>query len=93
MSIATIGSSIESKSPVFSFWGRHKVESELCGVFMVEERRQPRSIKIRPSIIRKAHHRAIESQRTLGEWIEGAIEEKASREEWEQQEESNLMVP
>ena len=51
---------------------------------MAEERRQPRSIKIRPSMVRKAHHMAIESQRTLGEWIEGAIEEKASREEEEQ---------
>ena len=48
---------------------------------MVEEARQGRSIKIRPSILRKAHHRAIESQKRLGEWIEVAIEEKAAREE------------
>jgi hypothetical protein len=47
---------------------------------MAEEPRQARSIKIKPSILRKAHHRAIESQKRLGEWIEEAIEWKASRE-------------
>jgi predicted HicB family RNase H-like nuclease len=48
---------------------------------MAEEARQGRSIKIKPSILRKAHHRAIESQKRLGEWVEEAIEEKAIREE------------
>jgi len=47
---------------------------------MSEEARQGRSIKIRPSILREAHHRAIESQRRLGEWVEEAIEEKVARE-------------
>jgi len=47
---------------------------------MAEESRQARSIKIRPSVLRKAHHRAIESQKRLGEWIEDAIEEKMARE-------------
>ena len=47
---------------------------------MAEEARQGRSIKIKPSILRKAHHRAIESQKRLGEWVEEAIEEKAIRE-------------
>ena len=51
---------------------------------MVEEPRQARSIKIRPSVLRKAHHRAIESQKRLGEWVEEAIEEKAAREEREE---------
>jgi len=51
---------------------------------MVEELRRARSIKIRPSILRKAHHRAIESQIRLGEWLEEAIEEKAAREEREE---------
>jgi len=46
-----------------------------------EELKQPRSIKIRPSVLRKAHHRAIESQKRLGEWLEEAIEEKAKREQ------------
>ena len=47
---------------------------------MAEEARQGRSIKIKPSVLRKAHHRAIESQKRLGEWVEEAIEEKAIRE-------------
>ena len=51
---------------------------------MAEEARQGRSIKVRPSILRKAHHRAIESQKTLGEWLEEAIEGKAAREEGEE---------
>ena len=50
---------------------------------MAEEPRQGRSIKIRPSILRKAHHRAIESQKRLGEWIEDAIEKKIEREKRE----------
>ena len=48
---------------------------------MPEEIKQARSIKIKPSILRKAHHRAIESQKRLGQWIEKAIEEKLAREE------------
>ena len=47
---------------------------------MVEELRQGRSIKIKPSILRKAHHRAIDSRKRLGQWIEEAIEEKIARE-------------
>jgi len=50
---------------------------------MAEEPRQARCIKIRPSVLRKAHHRAIESQKRLGEWFEEAIEEKAAREKRE----------
>ena len=53
---------------------------------MAEEARQGRSIKIRPSILRKAHHRAIESGKRVGEWVEEAIEEKAAREEREEAE-------
>ena len=48
---------------------------------MHEEIRQSRSIKIRPSILRQAHHRAIESQKRVGEWVEDAIEEKIEREQ------------
>ena len=51
---------------------------------MAEEARQGRSIKVKPSILRKGHHRAIESQKRLGEWIEEAIKEKAAREEREE---------
>jgi len=48
---------------------------------MDEEIRSSRSIKIRPSVLRKAHHSAIESQKKVGEWIEEAIEEKIKREQ------------
>lgn len=48
---------------------------------MAEEPRQARSMKIRPGILRKAHHEAIEKGKTLGRWIEDAIEEKLQREE------------
>ena len=48
---------------------------------MDREIRQSRSMKIRPSVLRKAHHRAIESQKRVGEWVEEAIEEKIAREE------------
>jgi len=48
---------------------------------MDEEIRRSRSMKIRPTILRKAHHRAIESQKRVGEWVEEAIEEKLDREQ------------
>jgi len=48
---------------------------------MDEELRQSRSMKIKPSVLRKAHYRAIESQKRLGEWVEAAIEEKIEREQ------------
>ena len=47
---------------------------------MNEERRQSRNIKIKPTILRKAHHSAIESQKRLGQWLEEAIEEKIEQE-------------
>jgi len=43
---------------------------------MDEETRESRSIKIKPSILRKAHHVAIEEGKSLGRWIEDVIEEK-----------------
>jgi len=45
-----------------------------------EETRESRSIKIKPSILRNAHHTAIEEGKSLGQWIEEAIEEKVERE-------------
>jgi len=48
---------------------------------MAEEVRQSRNIKIKPNILRKAHHSAVESQKRLGQWVEEAIEEKLAREE------------
>jgi len=46
---------------------------------MDEEIRRSRSIKIKPSILRKAHHTAIEEGKSLGQWIEDAIGEKIER--------------
>jgi len=47
---------------------------------MDEEVRQSRNIKVKPSILRKAHHSAIESQKRLAEWLEEAMKEKLDRE-------------
>jgi len=48
---------------------------------MNDETRKPMSVKVRPSIQRKARVRAASSDKRLSEWIEEAIEEKAAREE------------
>ena len=48
---------------------------------MDDEIRRSRGIKIKPSILRKAHYRAIGSQKRVGEWVEEAIEEKIKREQ------------
>ena len=55
---------------------------------MNEEARESRSIKIKPSILRKAHHVAIEDGKSLGWWIENAIEEKLAREARKEREET-----
>ena len=47
---------------------------------MAEETRVSRSIKIKPSAIRLARHKAVDSGQTLGRWIEDAIKEKVKRE-------------
>ena len=52
---------------------------------MSGEPRQSRSIKIKPSILRKAHHAAIEEGKSLGQWVEGATEGKLEREREEKQ--------
>jgi len=36
---------------------------------------------MKPSIVRKAHHRAKEEGKTLGRWLEDVIEEKSEGEE------------
>jgi len=48
---------------------------------MNDEARELKSIKMKPSIVRKAHLKAIEEGKTLGRWIEDAIEERIEREE------------
>jgi len=55
----------------------HKVSS------MNEEVRRSVTIKMKPSIVKKARVRAVISDKTLGEWLEKAIEEKVEREEKE----------
>ena len=47
---------------------------------MNDEARKSRSIKIRPSILQKAHVKAKEQGKWVGTWIEEAIEEKIERE-------------
>ncbi len=46
---------------------------------MNDEVRKSKSIKMKLSIVRKAHHEAIEEGKSLGRWIEDAIEEKLER--------------
>jgi len=48
------------------------------------EARQGKSIKLRPSILKKARVRAVSSDKTLGQWLEEAIEEKIARQEKEE---------
>jgi len=48
---------------------------------MNEEVRKSTGIKLRPSIVKIARVRAVSSDKTLGEWVEEAIQEKAAREE------------
>jgi len=46
---------------------------------MNDESRKSRTIKIRPSILRKAHGMAHEEGKFVGRWIEEAIEDKIER--------------
>ena len=48
---------------------------------MVGEVGQSRNIRIKPSILQKAHHKAVEVQKRVGEWLEEATEEKVARNE------------
>ena len=50
---------------------------------MDEETRESRSIKIKPRILRNAHHAAIEEGKSLGWWIEDAVEEKLEKKQQE----------
>ena len=48
---------------------------------MNKEVRQSKSIKMKTSIVSKAHQKAKDEGKTLGRWIEEAIEEKVERDE------------
>ena len=43
--------------------------------------RESKNIKMKPSIVRKAHLKASEQGKTLGRWTEDAREEKIEQEE------------
>ncbi len=43
---------------------------------MNEKFRKPRNVLIDPEIVHKARLRAAHARKTLGEWLEEAIEEK-----------------
>ena len=46
--------------------------------------RKPRHVLIDPEALHRARVEALRSKKTLGEWLEEAIEEKATREKREQ---------
>ena len=48
---------------------------------MDEEVSEGKQTKMKPSIVWKARLKATEQGKTLGRWIEDAIEEKSEREE------------
>ena len=43
--------------------------------------RKPRNVKINPDVLHEARVEALRSRKTLGEWLEEAIQEKVAREE------------
>lgn len=51
---------------------------------MNAEARESKHIKMKPSILRKTHQKAIQQGKTLGRWIEDAIEKKLAREKTEE---------
>ena len=59
--------------------GYNKIAVKIPGVSMADEARESRHIKIRPSSLQKAHHRAIESQKRLEEAIKEKIERKEKK--------------
>ncbi|GAH60940.1 unnamed protein product [marine sediment metagenome] len=48
---------------------------------MNEKIRKPRHVLIDPEAFRKARIEALRSKKTLGEWLEEAIDEKIDREQ------------
>jgi len=43
--------------------------------------RKPRNVYINPDTLYKAHVEALRARKSLGQWLEGAIEEKLEREQ------------
>ncbi|MBA7560025.1 hypothetical protein ES708_01643 [subsurface metagenome] len=52
---------------------------------MNDEVRETAHIKMMPSIVRKAHQKAKEEGKTLGRWLEEAIEQRLEREKAEKE--------
>jgi predicted HicB family RNase H-like nuclease len=52
---------------------------------MNDEVRETAHIRMKPSIVRKAHQKAEEEGKTLGRWIEDVIEQRLEREREEKQ--------
>ncbi len=48
---------------------------------MSAKARELKHIKMKPTIVRKAHLKATEQGKTLGRWLKDAIEEKIDQEE------------
>ena len=57
---------------------------------MNDEARESKSIKMKPSIVHKAHQKAKEEGKTLGRWVEDAIREKLERNKKIEREQKNL---
>jgi len=52
---------------------------------MNDETRESKHIRMKPSIVRRAHQKAKEEGQTLGRWIEEAIEQRLEREKAEKE--------
>jgi len=48
---------------------------------MNDEVRESTHIRMKPSIVRKAHQKAKEEGQTLGRWLEEAIEQRLEKEQ------------
>jgi len=46
---------------------------------MNEEARKPLTVKVKPSLVKKVRMGAVITEKTLGKWLEEAIEEKVAR--------------
>jgi len=52
---------------------------------MNAEVRESTHVRMRPSIVRKAHQKAKDEGKTLGRWLEEAIEQRLEREKAEKE--------
>ena len=57
----------------------------VSGIHCLDLSKASRTIKMKPSFVKKARIRAVSSDRRLAEWLEEAIEEKIAREDKKKQ--------